>query len=263
MGFWSNLFGGNEKKRPQSGSHHNKLAWIGWDMHNHILPGIDDGSQDVEQSIELIKGLQELGIHRSISTPHVMAEVHNNTPEIISGAHTALQSALKNQNIDFQLHFSAEYMIDDQLDQWIDSNNLCLLGEKYMLIEMSYLSESKALFSIIKSIQDKGYQPILAHPERYNYYHNNFKIFEDIKNAGCMLQLNLLSISKYYGENVKTAALTLIRSGMYDFVGTDMHHTRHLEALKQVVRKYDVQDLLKENPIRNASLFSDKVRNIA
>jgi len=263
MGFWSNLFGGSEKKGPQRGSHHNRLAWIGWDMHNHILPGIDDGSQSIDQSMELIRGLQELGIHRSVSTPHVMAGVHDNTPESIAGAHSCLMTALKSQGIDFKLDFSAEYMIDDQLDHWIENDNLCLLAEKYVLIEMSYLSESKGLFSIIKSIQDKGCQPILAHPERYNYYHNNFKIFEDIKNAGCMLQLNLLSISKYYGENVKTAALTLIRSGMYDFVGTDMHHTRHLEALKQVVVKYDVQDLLKDNPIRNISLYSDKVRNIA
>ena len=88
----------------------------------------------------------------------------------------------------------------------------------------------------------------------FNYYHNNFKIFQEIKNAGCMLQLNLLSISKYYGENVKTCALTLIRAGMYDFVGTDMHHSRHLEALKAVVSKYDTKELLKGCPIKNTSL---------
>ncbi|WP_156305353.1 tyrosine-protein phosphatase [Sphingobacterium endophyticum] len=255
MGFWSNLFGANKKEQS---AYHNRLEWIGWDIHNHILPGIDDGSPSVEDSVILIEGLKSLGIHNSISTPHVMAGVHNNTPETIKAAHNKLSDHLKANSIDFKLGFSAEYMIDDQIDQWISSDKLCLIADKYMLIEMSYLSESKALFSIIKAIQDRGYQPILAHPERYNYFHNNFKIFEEIKNAGCFLQLNLLSISKYYGENVKTCALTLIRAGMYDFVGTDMHHTRHLEALKGVVIKYDTKELLQGNPIKNYKLFESK-----
>lgn len=261
MGFWSNLFG--KKETVNNHSHHQNLSWIGWDMHNHLLPGIDDGSQNVEQSIELILGLKELGINHAVCTPHVMAGVHNNTPETISNAHQTLVQGLKDKGIEFNVQYSAEYMIDDQLDSWVQANNLCLIADKYMLIEMSYLSESKALFTMIKDIQDKGYQPILAHPERYNYYHNSFKIFEEIKNAGCMLQLNLLSISKYYGEHVKTAALTLIRSGMYDFVGTDMHHTRHLEALKSVVRKYNIQELLKDCTIRNASLFQEMEKKIA
>jgi len=255
MGFWSNLFGGNKQ---QQAAHLNRLDWVGWDIHNHILPGIDDGSPDVEESVKLIRGLKELGIHNSVSTPHVMAGVHNNTPESIKEAHSRIKDFLKANAVDFQLGYSAEYMIDDQINEWIEADRLCLIADKYMLIEMSYLSESKALFSIIKAIQDRGYQPILAHPERYNYYHNNFKIFEEIKNAGCLLQLNLLSISKYYGENVKTCALTLIRAGMYDFVGTDMHHTRHLEALKTVVCKYDIKDLLKGCPIKNAELIESK-----
>lgn len=252
MGFWNNLFGGNKKKER---SYHNKLAWMSWDIHNHLLPGIDDGCQDTNQSLELIAGLKDLGIHRSISTPHIMHGVHDNTPETIKAAFAQLQAALNQGDVDFELKFSAEYMIDDQLDHLIQEDQLCSMPNNYVLIEMSYLAESKALFSIIKSLQEKGFQPILAHPERYNYYHNNFKIFEDIKNAGCMLQLNLLSISKYYGDHVKTAALTLIRAGMYDFVGTDMHHTRHLEALKGLVTKYDVRELLKECPIRNATMF--------
>ncbi|MGJ1205938.1 tyrosine-protein phosphatase [Sphingobacterium lactis] len=255
MGFWSNLFGGTKK---ETKTYHNRLSWVGWDMHNHLLPGIDDGSPNEEESLILIQGLKDLGIHSCVSTPHVMAGVHNNTPQTIKEAHGKLSNAIQSANVDFKIHFSAEYMIDDQIDQWVQSNNLCLINDKYMLIEMSYLSESKSLFTIIKAIQDLGYQPILAHPERYNYYHNNFKIFEDIKNAGCMLQLNLLSISKYYGENVKTAALTLIRAGMYDFVGTDMHHRKHLDALKAVVSKYDTKELLKDNPIKNAKLFEAK-----
>lgn len=251
MAFWKNIFK-QEKSIPK---HIDALAWLGWDMHNHLLPGIDDGSPDLETSILLIKGLKELGIHRSISTPHVMQGVHNNTPETIRAAYDLLCHRLQQEEIDFDLKFSAEYMIDEDLDNWIQKDQLCLLPNKHMLIEMSYLSESKALFQVIKKIQDKGYQPILAHPERYNYYHMNFKIYQEIKMAGCMLQLNLLSISRYYGEHVKSAAIMLIKEGLYDLLGTDMHHEKHLAAIRQVVTKYDVKDLLGCCAIKNASLF--------
>lgn len=253
MSFWKSLFKSKAKKNDVAG----KLAWVGVDMHNHILPGIDDGSQDIAQSLHLIAGLKELGIHKCVSTPHIMHGVHNNNPTTIQDAHQKLKQALAEQAVKFELHYAAEYMIDDQLDSLIQSGKLCTLPNRHMLIEMSYLAESKALFQTIKDIQEKGYQPILAHPERYNYYHQNFKVYKEIKDAGCLLQLNLLSISRYYGEGVKSTALTLIKSGMYDLVGTDMHHEKHLNALKMVAAKYDTFDLLKNNPIKNATIFED------
>lgn len=253
MSFWNKLF----KRKTTQHDATNRLAWIGVDMHNHILPGIDDGSPDIEQSLVLIQGLKELGIHKSISTPHVMHGVYSNTPTTIKEAHTKLKDALIERGIKFDLQYSAEYMIDDQLETWIQNEHLCPLPNRHMLIEMSYLAESNALFQTIKNIQEKGYQPILAHPERYNYYHQNFKVYKEIKNAGCLLQLNLLSISRYYGEPVKSAALTLIKSGMYDLIGTDMHHEKHLHALKMVAAKYDTFDLLKDNPIKNATIFEN------
>lgn len=253
MSFWKKLFKNKTKQHEATG----KLAWVGVDIHNHILPGIDDGSPDIEQSLLLVQGLKDLGINKSISTPHVMHGVYNNTPATIKKAHTVLKEALTDRRISFDLQYSAEYMIDDQLETWIQTNSLCPLPNRHVLIEMSYLAESNALFQIIKNIQEKGYQPILAHPERYNYYHQNFKVYKEIKSAGCLLQLNLLSISRYYGEAVKSAALTLIKSGMYDLVGTDMHHERHLQALKMVAAKYDTFDLLKDNPIKNATIFEN------
>ncbi|RRN77886.1 protein tyrosine phosphatase, partial [Pseudoxanthomonas sp. SGD-10] len=210
------------------------LAWLGADMHNHILFGIDDGSRDLAQSLELLKGMTELGFRKVICTPHVMEGVYNNTPVHIAAVYEQLLAAVRNENLNIELEFAAEYMIDEGIATWIESDQLCLLPHKHVLIEMSYLSESKSLFSIIKRLRDKGYQPILAHPERYNYYHSNFKIFQEIKKAGCYLQLNLLSVSRYYGESVKAMALTLIKAGLYDFVGTDMHHERHLSAIKEV-----------------------------
>ncbi len=253
MAFWDRLF-----RKEKEAKDIYKLDWLGWDVHNHILPQIDDGSKSIQESVILIKGLQDIGLRGCVCTPHVMSGVHPNTPITISTAYETLKSELVRQHIKFQLEFAAEYMIDDDLPSKIKSRGLCLLPNGHMLIEMSYLAESRSLFHTIKSIQDAGYTPVLAHPERYNYYHHNFQIFKDIRSTGCLLQLNLLSVSRYYGQHVKNQALMLIKSGMYDLVGSDIHHQRHLSAIKQVLHKYDIQDLLKPCKIKNESLFLQK-----
>lgn len=252
MGIFSRLFGNktqNSKIRVVG-----KLAFLEVDMHNHILPGIDDGSKSIEQSIDLLKGLGRMGFEKFICTPHIMEGVHPNSIQTIEDARNRLVNGIKKIPNMPGLFCGAEHMIDDGIGRLIDANELCVMPGGYVLIEMSYLQESKALFQTILDIQNLGYQPILAHPERYNYYHYNFNMYKQIKDAGCMLQLNLLSISRYYGVEVKSAALTMIKSGMYDFVGTDTHHNRHLAALEDVVAKYPVRDLLKTCTILNPTL---------
>jgi len=251
MSLLSKLF-----RKKQTTSNQDALAFLEIDMHNHLLPAIDDGSQSLEQSILLIEGLQELGLHKFICTPHIMEGIYPNTKQTIEGAFKKLKSTLASRESKVQLHYAAEHMIDQGLDLLVAENQLCVMPNDYVLIEMSYLAESKSLFRTIMDIQSMGYKPILAHPERYNYYHQNFKIFKQIKDAGCALQLNLLSVSRYYGSNVKTTALTLIKSGLYDFVGTDIHHEKHLAAIKEVASKYPLADLLKTCTIRNHELLT-------
>ncbi len=252
MGFFSNLFGTNKKSsiRPLA-----QLEFLEVDMHNHLLPGIDDGSSSVQNSLGYMEGLQRLGLKKFICTPHIMAGVHPNTKSSIEQAQVNLESGLKNIGSKVEIYAAAEHMIDDGLSNLIQENELCVIPGGYVLIEMSYLSESKALFHTILDIQKLGYKPILAHPERYNYYHGNFNIYKQIKDAGCLLQLNLLSISRYYGVDVKAIAMTLLKSGMYDFVGTDLHHEKHLKALTDIAEKYPVREMLKTSPILNPSLL--------
>lgn len=254
MGIFSKLFGTKEKSESNI-RELGKLNFLEVDMHNHLLPSIDDGSQSVEQSLKLIKGISDLGLSKFICTPHIMEGVHPNTKSTINNAHTQLSSALTDAGSKIEIFAAAEHMIDDGLSTLISKDNLCVMPGGYVLIEMSYLSESRALFQTIFDIQSLGYKPILAHPERYNYYHMNFDMYKQIKNAGCLLQLNLLSISRYYGVDVKATALTLIKSGMYDFVGTDLHHEKHLNALQNIVMKYPLRDLLKPCTILNATLL--------
>lgn len=257
MGIFSKLFGGSKNSETKIVGL-GKLGFLEVDMHNHLLPGIDDGSESVEQSLELVKGLQSLGFTKSICTPHIIQGVHPNTKESIAKSHSQLTKALREQGSSMEVLSSAEHMIDDGLPALLKNDNLCVMPGGYVLIEMSYLAESRSLFQTIFDIQSLGYKPILAHPERYGYYHMNFDMYKKIKNTGCMLQLNLLSISRYYGVDVKSTALTLIKSGMYDFVGTDMHHDRHLRALKEIAEKYPVRDLLKSCKILNPTLLDIK-----
>lgn len=255
MGLFSRLFG-SKKETSDKVRSLGKLAFLEVDIHNHLLPGIDDGSSSVEESLDLIKGLSGLGLQKFICTPHIMDGVHSNNKSTINSAYNKLSAALKEKSSKVQIYAAAEHMIDDGLTHLITKDNLCLMPGGYVLIEMSYLLESKALFQTILDIQNLGYKPILAHPERYNYYHYNFDMYKQIKDAGCLLQLNLLSISRYYGTEVKVAALTMIKSGMYDFVGTDLHHQKHLEALQDVVAKYPIRDLLKTCNILNPTLLN-------
>ncbi|MBP3942181.1 protein tyrosine phosphatase [Sphingobacteriaceae bacterium WQ 2009] len=259
MNFLSKIFSRKSKNNQGiSGG----LEFLEIDMHNHILPGIDDGAKSVEDSTNLILGLKNLGIKNFICTPHIMDLVHPNNNDIIAKSYNQLIDHLLNQDISTKgISYSAEYMIDEGLTSIIQSNSLIPMPNNYVLIEMSYLSESKSLFKTIMDIQSLGYKPILAHPERYNYYHNNFNIYKQIKDAGCDLQLNLLSISSYYGISVKTSALALIKSGMYDFVGTDTHHERHLNALNDVVKKYPIKKLLDTCNIKNQDLINTNFGN--
>ncbi|WP_333626100.1 CpsB/CapC family capsule biosynthesis tyrosine phosphatase [Sphingobacterium siyangense] len=251
MGFFSNLFG----KKTSSIRSLAQLEFLEVDMHNHLLPGIDDGSDSVQQSLHYIQELQRLGLKKFICTPHIMAGVHQNTKFSIEHAKDSLVEGLKSSGNNVDIFGAAEHMIDENLPLLIRENELCVMPGGYVLIEMSYLSESKALFHTIRDIQKLGYKPILAHPERYNYYHSNFNIYKQIKDAGCLLQLNLLSLSRYYGVDVKAIAMTLLKSGMYDFVGTDLHHQRHLDALKNIVEKYPIREMLKTSPILNETLI--------
>lgn len=232
------------------------LSWMGVDMHSHLLPGIDDGSPDVETSITCINGLRELGLHSFIATPHIYSEIHPNTPETIAPSYQKLRAALDaNGHADVRLEAAAEYMIDDKFTSYYEGEQklLRITGEE-VLIEMSYQFERKDILEQVFQLQLHGYQPILAHPERYIYYHATPKTYARLKERGCLFQVNLLSLSGYYGEPVRNVARQLVKEKMIDYVGTDLHHEKHLRYIEKFVTTVDVEKLLQGNVIRNLNL---------
>ncbi len=220
------------------------------DIHSHLLPGIDDGAKNLDNSIELILKMRSYGIKNFITTPHVLGDVYPNSSETIKAKLKEVQEELKNRNItDITINAAAEYMMDEQFSKRLENDDILTLKDNFILVEMSYFNAPINLYDILFEIQLKGYKPVLAHPERYNFYHNNIENYYKLKKAGCLFQLNLLSLTEQYGKNVQKISNQLLKENMYDFVGTDTHHHNHLELLKKVGTKNNLEkiDLLLKN----------------
>lgn len=215
------------------------------DIHSHILPGIDDGAKNISKSIELATAFQEMGITQIITTPHISHYVWNNSPEIINVKLLETRSALEENKIKIPVQAAAEYYIDDWFENLFKEKKLLTLKDNYVLVEISYQSPPLNLHKIVFELKVAGYIPVLAHPERYVYFHRNMAEYEKLKNLGCLFQFNLLAAVGYYGSKIAQTADELLKKGMYDFCGTDIHHRKHIEAFQEKV-KIDNFSILKE-----------------
>lgn len=217
-------------------AHHDKVlydfSFMAQDIHSHLLPAIDDGSPGVETSIELIKSLVNVGINKFICTPHIIGDMYRNTPETIHHALAVLKNACLEEGLDVQLSAAAEYMMDDYFMELLRKKSpLLTLTKNYVLTELSYATAPVNIEKLAFELNISGYQPLMAHPERYFYYHKNYEAYHRMKELGFLLQVNLLSISGYYGKGASKAAHYIIENNLADFIGTDLHHFNHLKAL--------------------------------
>lgn len=208
-----------------------KILFYDTEVHCHILPGIDDGSPDVATSVELVKQLQSMGIRRIVTTSHVTESTFENTPETITNAYNILRTALDEQGIEMEIRTSAEYRMDEFFTTQLKENRLLAFPDNYLLIENSFFQPFWEIKELIFDLQLKGYTPILAHPERYMYYHKTPKIYQELHDQGCLFQVNFLSLSGYYYPEVKEMAWRLLDKGMVDFIGSDMHNLSHAQHI--------------------------------
>jgi tyrosine-protein phosphatase YwqE len=225
------------------------------DMHSHLLPGIDDGSPDIATSLALVKGMHNLGFHKLITTPHIMWDMYRNTRESILEKEALLNAAIREKGWDIEVRAAAEYFLDEYVQELLQRNEpLLTISGKMVLVEFSMAYPSHSLKDILFEMQMQGYQPVIAHPERYNYLNQARDFFEELKDIGCLFQLNLLSLGQYYGKTVHELAQYLSRKGYYDLVGTDLHHSRHLDALNIQSLGSPLKKLLDSGRIRNSQL---------
>ena len=203
------------------------------DIHNHILPGIDDGAKTPEDSLQLLSNFKEMGITNLICTPHTMSDFHPNTPATITAAQQSLQDFLTEKgHTEFKIRASSEYMMDSAFTDLLETKAILPLKDQFVLVEMSYLQPPVNLREILFKIGNAGFVPVLAHPERYAFYHSKYSMYTELKSI-CKFQLNALSITGYYGPGIAKTALKLLDEEMFDYLGTDTHHMRHIENLKK------------------------------
>lgn len=224
---------------------------IGIDMHSHLVPGVDDGAKDVEDSLNLINGLKELGFNHLITTPHTLQDIHPNTSSSLQEGFTLLNGKLP-QGI--SMHLSSEYYLDEQFQQQLSTGAVLPLPGNRLLIEFSQIARPHDLEERIFDLGIKGYQIVLAHPERYLFFHQQFGYFNRLKEMGVELQVNALSLTDHYGKNIQKIAEKLIEKDMIDFIGTDIHHVRHLDTLKQVPASKHFVRLLDSGLLKNQLL---------
>ena len=250
MSAFGNLF---KKRNPQLGE---ALSFspIVADMHSHLLPGIDDGSVDMENSIDLISALHSMGYKKLITTPHIFWDMYKNTTEIIREKEALVQAELRLRGIDVEFQAAAEYYVDEHFEELIAKDDILSFGDKYVLFELSFDTEQINYKRAVFNLQLNGYKPILAHPERYEYWHGNFSKYEDVADRGILIQINTNCLTGHYGPGVKRIAERLIEADLVDFIGTDTHHVGHLNLLEAMRRSPLLQKLVESGRLLNSTL---------
>ncbi|HVT84687.1 MAG TPA: CpsB/CapC family capsule biosynthesis tyrosine phosphatase [Chitinophagaceae bacterium] len=231
------------------------LSIIGTDMHSHLIPGIDDGAQDVVASLELIKGMMELGYKKLITTPHIMWDMYKNTPKTIFNGLERLRKAIQLEGLTVEIQAAAEYFLDDHMGELLNKKEqLLTISGKMVLVEFSMAFPSFSIKNILFDMQMQGYQPILAHPERYIYLENAKDFYDELKGIGCLFQVNLLSLTGYYGKSVTELAYYLIKKGYYNLAGTDLHNMQQLQRLHDSSLAVGLKKLLESCTLINDQL---------
>jgi protein-tyrosine phosphatase len=231
VGIIKNLFG-KRKDQPVYPALSDYSVFV-TDIHSHLIPGIDDGCKTMEESVSLIQSLVKLGFKKLVTTPHIMSDSYKNTPEIILAGLEELKAAVAANGITVSLEAAAEYYLDEEFTKLTRQKKLLTIAQKYVLFEISFINLPDNLTGAIFDLIVSGYTPLLAHPERYPYWFRKPDEYKKLKEAGVLFLLNTNSLSGYYGEAVKKTAQLLVDENMVDFIGSDLHHTRHLAALQE------------------------------
>jgi len=209
------------------------MALVGVDMHSHLIPGIDDGAPNMDISLELIRGFSNRGYRKIITTPHIMSDHYRNTPEIILSGLEKVKKAIAEEGLNIEIDASAEYYIDDGFMDLLKRKELLYISEKYLLVEMGFMAAPPMLKEVFFELQMMGKKPILAHPERYVFWHRDLRQFHDLHDREVLLQLNINSLSGIYSPEVKRVAEYLIEQNLVSLIGSDCHHPGHLQMMDQ------------------------------
>lgn len=212
------------------------------DIHSHLIPGIDDGVESYEESLEIIECFHELGFRKIITTPHIMQDFYNNEPDVILDGLSELKKRVAETGLEMELGAAAEYYLDETLlNKLENSEDLLVFGKNYLLFETSFINKPLYLDDFLFLAQSKGLTPVMAHPERYAFVHNDPELVQSLIDRGLLLQLNLNSLAGYYSKEVQKMARKLIDHKQIHFLGSDCHSMKHFEAMEEAMRTHHFQ----------------------
>lgn len=203
------------------------------DFHSHILPGIDDGAKDINESLMLAKALKDWGFDRVTCTPHITSK-YPNTPQDIMPKFEHLKEELDKSGIGLDIRLSAEYrLVPETWPNVLENNWLMPIEDRFILMELpiSHREEMGLINPVeeFRKIASMGLTPILPHPERYFYLTE--QELSDILDAGGKIQCNYGSYAGLYGEEVRQRAVALQDKGMVSFYGTDLHNAHYVQVI--------------------------------
>ena len=226
------------------------------DLHSHVLPGIDDGSSNLDESIALLQSLYEMGFERCIPTPHISVDYYPNTPDTIFTAFDKLNARKAAVPDHYIQSVAAEYLLDEDFLTKIKGGNLLTLPGERVLFELPFGQPPINVEQVVFSMTTRGYTPILAHPERYRYWHRSgSKLLARMVELGCELQVNILSLLGYYGSSVRKSGFEVIDRFAVDYLATDCHNTRHADTLRKGLKNRELVRVLTKKRFRNQELL--------
>jgi protein-tyrosine phosphatase len=232
------------------------LKNLGVDLHMHVLPGIDDGAQNMQDSLALIDAHYKAGIRKIIATPHIRIDFFKNTQESIHNAWLQLSEVTKEQYPDLIIQYAAEYFADDYFLTLIEKREILTLSENYVLVETSLRHDQVYFQDILKEMILQGYQPVIAHPERYQAWHVKPERYAEIYELGVIFQVNLLSLGGAYGPTEQITAERLIQQGWIGALGSDLHRVSQYKYIKDAIENPYFESL-KDFKLLNHTLQSD------
>lgn len=238
-------------KKDNNNTNRVDLSVLHTDIHSHLIPGIDDGSPDMDTSLALLKELEMLGYKKIITTPHVKTEYFQNDVTKLDDLCERLRRAARFEGIKLDIEVGAEHLLDEEVNQRIKNGQFKTFGDNYLLVELPFMFPPFGLDGYIFELQLAGYKLILAHPERYLYWLNDFNQFIRLKDSGVLFQVNIISLGNYYGKDVYNLAKKLIDNNMVELLGTDTHSAKHIEAVRKSCSSSLLKKLLESGRIIN------------
>lgn len=224
------------------------------DLHSHLIPGLDDGAKSMDESMNLLKGMVDLGYKKIITTPHVMIDAYKNNPEIIRKGLNDLRDEATREGIVIDIDAAAEYYLDDGFNDILEKGDVLTVKGNYLLFETSYFAKPIGLEEMIFAIASAGYKPLMAHPERYRYIKDPLQEYSRFKELGVFFQVNLNSFGGHYGKDAKEKAEFLNSHGLIDFLGSDVHHMKQVNTLSDIFLLETYRNIFENNKILNNEL---------